>query len=1422
MKLKPTNLSQYMNFTKKNKSINKSKFKTVIPNYIDSFSNKYPNYLQSSLNDDIFLLKRKLKGYSKIHSHSSNNTNKNMEINKNMNNKMPITSYINSISPINNYLMKKKKDSINDNTNCINKSSKHHLMLTSINNSSIIYSAKDKGLSYSNNNASNYQSNNNNNNFIHNFHKKSLKNNDNSFQNKNSIDNDIYSQKHNINSNINNIKNINNINNNNININSNNNSNNNLNNNYINNSNINNNQCELLIKKHVKDKKYSITSVNSRKNSIDKDREQLEIAKKLNKLNFNGLFNNNNYNNKRIIYSSKISTNNSNSNNNSNLIEHNNKNFNNIDNINNNDNNHNKNLFIGEFFGLKKGKFLNNFLESYLKVPQSSNNRKTRKDMNIINNNSNNNFKILNNSNNNANSIVNNTISPNNNYPSNNYSPINNNKFFKTTKVSPRTSFPKKKQEFVQSHRVNIKNKLQGNILAFYNNYKNNNANNGSTYGNSYNIENNNINYNNKLIGPINKKNKKNNMSVNMNITYNNKNFNMSNLKLNSNSKNKSMVSNNNNFNKCSSLNKVKNNNNYIENYNYSNNINKNSSNNSYINKKDTSSSVVINNKQYSNNYENQFSGNKIKKNSEINLNNINYNNPNLIPNNNCNKLVSEKIYNLFNKKTSIDIPTNKINKIFTQNQQGLIKIKKNKNKNFTSNNSPINKNGNNNNIYIKTKSKNPSNINTSLSKINNNQNPNPNLITNYCDNSNKNNSNSTSSNMNTYINKHNSNKSQIKKLMLKSKDSSTNNNSKENIKINKLLIKEENLNKKQEEKENVIKEYNDHSYNHNNREKNKTNLNLENKMLEILELKYNLQKNNSENEVMKPKNVYKINYKNQREKDKKIEKPSQNTVSKMSSTTLDSNYYMEKCNSLSKFIKEYYKKNNKYPNTDLNFYLYGRLIGQGAFGKVNIGLNILTGRVVAIKSFNKKNLNKNGDNMKKILYETNLMKKLNHPNITKILEMFEDDDYILIAMEYINGGNLFSFVKKRRKLSEKTAKFLFRQIILGIKHIHSQKIVHRDIKLENILIDLNNNIKICDFGIGRILSSKKQILHDKCGTPMYMAPEILLSSKNKGYEGFPVDIWSSGISLYIMLSGTLPFNLKNNESSSIDEENNNNIELQYNIINKEPKKIEKISEEAKDLLKGLLNKNPHKRLTIDQILNHPWLKSDEKNFKNKKYHLFTKAEMIMLSKTYIDYRYGLVDDLKENFTISNLKIEKNNKNGEKKIKNITTKSSLLAPYNTLIQDNESFSDYESQNSFDDMTNPNINLENDIIIFNNKIKEYNLNYELNNNGECDNGMLINTKTGTISSSVMNNSNIKNETQLTSRSMRRNENEENNDFDEEFNEIDEQEEQEKKIAKILNEIEKIGYDKEYVLSCVNNNILCHASTIFYLMLNYKNI
>ena len=221
---------------------------------------------------------------------------------------------------------------------------------------------------------------------------------------------------------------------------------------------------------------------------------------------------------------------------------------------------------------------------------------------------------------------------------------------------------------------------------------------------------------------------------------------------------------------------------------------------------------------------------------------------------------------------------------------------------------------------------------------------------------------------------------------------------------------------------------------------------------------------------------------KNKNKLDKNINDNILNNSS--SSKIIDYNYYMEQSIQLSNYIKNYYKKHHEYPNTKINFYNYGRLIGQGAFGKVNIGLNILTGRIVAIKSFIKDDL-KNSENMDKILYETNLMRKLNHPNITKILETFEDDKYIFIIMEYINGGNLFSFVKKRRKLSEKISKFLFRQIIEGIQHIHSKKIVHRDIKLENILIDLNNRIKICDFGIGVLLDSEDELIREQCGTHM-------------------------------------------------------------------------------------------------------------------------------------------------------------------------------------------------------------------------------------------------------------------------------------------------------------------------------------------------
>ena len=544
-------------------------------------------------------------------------------------------------------------------------------------------------------------------------------------------------------------------------------------------------------------------------------------------------------------------------------------------------------------------------------------------------------------------------------------------------------------------------------------------------------------------------------------------------------------------------------------------------------------------------------------------------------------------------------------------------------------------------------------------------------------------------------------------------------------------------------------------------------------------------------------------------------------TNTSLLSTMKDSNYYSHECEILSKYIKDYYKQNLCYPNTDLSFYKYGRVIGRGAFGKVNIGLNILTGRIVAIKSFNKKNLiNESAKN--KILYETNLMRGLCHPSVTKILETFECENYMLIIMEYISGGNLQNFVKKRRKLCEKTAKILFRQIIQGIRYIHSRGIVHRDIKLENILLDLNNIIKICDFGVGKLIKPNT-ILKDQCGTPIYMAPEIL---KGNGYKGFPVDVWSAGVALYIMLSGTLPFNKDKDH------------DLEYSILNNHLKEIKDISEEGNNLLKNILEKDPNKRFTCNQILEHPWLNSnlnDEENpdldynndIKNvNKYHLFTNAESILLAKTHIDYRNAQKKDLAENFTIKNLyTLDEKNK------KNVDTKSAILAPYNSMLSEEESDSNInnssKSKGSLCDILdnyNNELEIKNGIIKFHGKAKEFNMNYELNNNEEIDNGMLINSKNELISiedddiSNALNNENniylVKNNNNSKSNKNKNLQNKKHRPSSPyrppPINKV---------FVKMVSDL---GYNEEYVIKCLEKKELNHATTVYYLFSNYENV
>ena len=513
----------------------------------------------------------------------------------------------------------------------------------------------------------------------------------------------------------------------------------------------------------------------------------------------------------------------------------------------------------------------------------------------------------------------------------------------------------------------------------------------------------------------------------------------------------------------------------------------------------------------------------------------------------------------------------------------------------------------------------------------------------------------------------------------------------------------------------------------------------------------------------------------------------------------------------ISDYIKNYYKKNRKYPSTKLKFYKYGRLLGKGAFGKVNLGLHILTGRLVAIKSINKEKITTDRQRQK-IKLETRIMKRLSKSNnIVKIFETYETKKHICIVMEYICAGDLLGYIKKRSQLQEPVAKFIFKQIVLALQYIHENNIIHRDIKLDNILIDLDNNIKICDFGVSKIIN-KGDIMLEQCGTPAYIAPEILL---NKGYEGFGVDIWSAGVVLYAMLSGTVPF-----KGSNIKE-------LHDAIISGDYPEIKDISKEASHLLKSILEVDPLKRITTENILTHPWLIDVDLMFwKNK--NLFTNAEYVLLAKSNVDYRdISNKEDMIENFDIKNLDTADGNIN-----KNVNTKSFILAPFNTSISEDENnMEDREcdtipikdKNKSITDFNNPDLKILNGVIKYVSKVKELNRNYELNNNQEIDNGIVINKNDSDekIKNDNYNNNDfspnigsIINSKIISKRLSPKNENEDdtnrNRNINENKYEINE---------KALDILEKLGYKKSYIKESINKNIFNYATASYRLIVKY---
>ena len=500
----------------------------------------------------------------------------------------------------------------------------------------------------------------------------------------------------------------------------------------------------------------------------------------------------------------------------------------------------------------------------------------------------------------------------------------------------------------------------------------------------------------------------------------------------------------------------------------------------------------------------------------------------------------------------------------------------------------------------------------------------------------------------------------------------------------------------------------------------------------------------------------------------------------------------------ISSYIKNFYKKNKKYPTTKMKFYKYGRLLGKGAFGKVNLCLHTLTGRLVAIKSINKEKI-KNERQKKKIKLETTIMETLSKSkNIVKIFETYETKKHICIVMEYICAGDLLTYIKKRSKLTEPVAKFIFKQIILGIKHIHDNSIIHRDIKLDNTLLDLDNNIKICDFGVSRKIN-KDDVMFEQCGTPAYIAPEILI---NKGYQGFGVDIWSAGVVLYAMLSGTVPF------------KGNNLKELHNLIISGDYKEIKGISIEAEDLLKNILEVDPNKRFKIEEILNHPWLINFDFNFwKNQ--NLFTNAEYVLLAKSNVDYRnIAFKEDMIENFDIRNLDTIEDIIN-----KNVNTKSLILAPFNTSVSDNEE-NEFDSGDEKDekmiDINNPDLKILNGVIKYVAKVRDLNRNYELNNNQEIDNGVVITPNDS-------EDKEKKNENNLGNSSYNYNY---NNKFKSrhisppnELNDYSEKNDDNEINENALDMLQNLGYKKSYVKKYLKKNEFNYATTSYNLICKY---
>ncbi|KAF2296414.1 hypothetical protein P3X46_014468 [Hevea brasiliensis] len=262
--------------------------------------------------------------------------------------------------------------------------------------------------------------------------------------------------------------------------------------------------------------------------------------------------------------------------------------------------------------------------------------------------------------------------------------------------------------------------------------------------------------------------------------------------------------------------------------------------------------------------------------------------------------------------------------------------------------------------------------------------------------------------------------------------------------------------------------------------------------------------------------------------------------------------------------------------NVLMERYDFGRLLGQGNFAKVYYARNLKTGQSVAIKVIEKEKILKVGliDQIKR---EISVMKLVKHPNVLQLYEVMASKTKIYFVIEYAKGGELFKKVAKG-KLKEDVARNYFLQLVSAVDFCHSRGVYHRDLKPENLLLDENGILKVSDFGLSALVESNSQdcLLHTTCGTPAYVAPEVI---SRKGYNGAKADIWSSGVILYVLLAGFLPFH------------DANLIFLYRKITKAEYKCPDWFCPEVRKLVSKMLDPNPNTRISIAKIMETPWFR---------------------------------------------------------------------------------------------------------------------------------------------------------------------------------------------------------------------------------------